>query len=317
MPKIYNYTKLEHVKHILGTNTIKVTHPRDFNDPFDCDIKIEEKDINRAISTIQEYVFIQEGLNTMANNPGKISKYCKLIKPLLEQEQALNSANKYYKSNPGIVSISNSTFNKAYKYKRIEKTVVFQQFKNTIIKSIYELRDKSLIGCFSKRSDSILMWSHYADKHKGVCIEFERPNEGFIDVKYSNKRVSFDIDYAVRLTLGHIMAKEDVDKNDEEKVEKLLAPYFTKFSDWQYEEEVRCVYLEKDNNVFSEIVKDKNTGKEIEVWFASINAPITKIIIGCNANKEALTDILAIAEIKSIPVEYCTPSDGEYKLIRN
>ena len=317
MPKIYNYTKLEYAKRILETNAIKITHPREFNDPFDCDIKIGEKDIEKAIRVLKEYAFMQTSLEAMNSNPGRLTHIGKLWKPLLEREQQLNIKDKFYKSNPGITTMTNLLFNTAQKFGAIDNNKVRDEFDKTILEKIYQIRDQSLVGCFSKRNDSILMWSHYADKHKGVCIEFERPNEGFIDVKYSNKRVSFDIDYAVRLTLGHIMAKEDIDKNDEVKVEKLLAPYFTKFSDWQYEEEVRCVYLEKDNNVFSEIVKDKDTGKEIEVWFASINAPITKIIIGCNANKEALTDILAIAEIKSIPVEYCTPSDEEYKLIRN
>ncbi len=27
--------------------------------------------------------------------------------------------------------------------------------------------------CFSERSDSLLMWSHYADNHNGICIEFD------------------------------------------------------------------------------------------------------------------------------------------------
>jgi hypothetical protein len=33
--------------------------------------------------------------------------------------------------------------------------------------------DQAGIACFSKVRDDILMWAHYADKHKGLCFEFD------------------------------------------------------------------------------------------------------------------------------------------------
>ena len=33
--------------------------------------------------------------------------------------------------------------------------------------------DKAGIVCFSKERDDILMWAHYADKHKGICFEYD------------------------------------------------------------------------------------------------------------------------------------------------
>lgn len=30
-----------------------------------------------------------------------------------------------------------------------------------------------VIGCFAQSYSDILMWAHYADSHKGCCIEFE------------------------------------------------------------------------------------------------------------------------------------------------
>ena len=57
----------------------------------------------------------------------------------------------------------------------------------------------STIACFSENVDSILMWSHYADSHKGFALEYdfrptlERPikNVGLFPVVYSEER--FDI----------------------------------------------------------------------------------------------------------------------------
>lgn len=57
----------------------------------------------------------------------------------------------------------------------------------------------SSIACFSESIDSILMWSHYADSHKGFALEYDfRPtleqpikNVGLFPVVYSEER--FDI----------------------------------------------------------------------------------------------------------------------------
>ena len=57
----------------------------------------------------------------------------------------------------------------------------------------------SAIACFSENVDSILMWSHYADSHKGFALEYDfRPtleqpikNVGLFPVVYSKER--FDI----------------------------------------------------------------------------------------------------------------------------
>lgn len=32
------------------------------------------------------------------------------------------------------------------------------------------------ICCFSKSNDNIHMWSHYADSHKGICVEYDNSN---------------------------------------------------------------------------------------------------------------------------------------------
>lgn len=33
-------------------------------------------------------------------------------------------------------------------------------------------KDKSLISCSSELNNEVLMWSHYREKHKGICIGF-------------------------------------------------------------------------------------------------------------------------------------------------
>ena len=59
--------------------------------------------------------------------------------------------------------------------------------------AIERTKKDALATCFSKRNDSILMWSHYADSHKGVCFEFDYESPYFYDVLYENKIPEFDV----------------------------------------------------------------------------------------------------------------------------
>lgn len=34
-------------------------------------------------------------------------------------------------------------------------------------------RDSIRVCCFTENKDSVLMWSHYADQHKGICVEYD------------------------------------------------------------------------------------------------------------------------------------------------
>ncbi len=90
-----------------------------------------------------------------------------------------------------------------------------------VINTIRAKRDNTYICSLSKRNDIGLMWSMYADEHKGCCIEVEVTAKSWqeIDVKYSS-------------TSSIIKGTKDAD------MEKILS---IKSLQWQYEEEVRFV----------------------------------------------------------------------------
>lgn len=82
-------------------------------------------------------------------------------------------------------------------------------------------------ACFSRKNDSLLMWSHYSSQGRGFCLEFEIPDDFLpLPVCYKNKRPSFD--YAFRLRKKRL-------KNPME----LMNFMWTKSKDWAYEEEER------------------------------------------------------------------------------
>lgn len=88
-----------------------------------------------------------------------------------------------------------------------------------------DVAQKTGLLCFSKSWGNPLLWSHYADRHKGVALEFEIPNEFINEISYFPERLVLDID-----------KKLSVSGLDEKDVQCLLT---TKFKHWEYENEVR------------------------------------------------------------------------------
>lgn len=86
------------------------------------------------------------------------------------------------------------------------------------------LRQDALICSLSKRHNIGLMWSHYADEHKGCCIEVEVTDASWQEVIVDYNEMPF------RIT-------EDSSIND---VLKIKSPQ------WQFEEEVRFLRLSNE-----------------------------------------------------------------------
>ena len=87
------------------------------------------------------------------------------------------------------------------------------------------MRNKGIVS-FSKSWKSPLLWSHYAENHKGVALGFDVPQELLVPVVYKEKRPKLS-DYLV--DPGTLTLNEDVSW-------ALLA---FKAAGWSYEEEVR------------------------------------------------------------------------------
>ena len=106
--------------------------------------------------------------------------------------------------------------------------------------------------CLSKCYTNILMWSHYADSHKGICLEME--------VKPSQKHIQRNIQYSSRL-------EQPRGRTNKEQCIDILRK---KFLPWQYEQEVRFF-----KEVPSDILSTTPLYLEIE---------IKKVYLGCKLN---------------------------------
>jgi len=73
--------------------------------------------------------------------------------------------------------------------------------------------------CFSAHWKDPVIWAHYCDKHKGLCLGFEIPENAGREVQYVNER----LELADRL-----------------RIEDANAWLYTKYDNWAYEQEIRC-----------------------------------------------------------------------------
>jgi hypothetical protein len=80
--------------------------------------------------------------------------------------------------------------------------------------------------CFSLSWSNILMWSHYGDRHKGICLGFEIPDNAkkYRKIKYMEK----------------VVCAPDLDSLSKIKQKPYFAwLYWGKYKGWSYEKEIR------------------------------------------------------------------------------
>lgn len=88
-----------------------------------------------------------------------------------------------------------------------------------------EFNESNGLLCFSRSWENPVLWSHYASKHRGMCLGFELANEMAQPVQYTTDRVPIKF------------AEDDSEKGLALSFVKALLA--TKFEHWRYEDEVR------------------------------------------------------------------------------
>ncbi len=310
MEKIYKYTSLKSAIKILESNAVALNNPQNYNDPFDSVIDFDDDDIEKAISIVVEYYLIQEFLKLLNNKNIKVGFLTKLIMKWdrfgINLYLKVSKRNKYYDSIPRAQTLTKFVVRYAAQKGKNSFEELKEEFTNEIIQKVKDARNNALISCFSKRYDSILMWSHYGDKHKGICIEFDRPEKDFIDVKYSKKRCKFDLEDTTRRVLGYMLSNEEVDVNDKGLIRCISEPFIVKSLDWQYEEEVRCILSPNSEGVI--------VGDELSLY--TMPTRITKIYIGCKVDTKSneYEELLRIANERNIEIVKLTESETTFSL---
>lgn len=174
-----------------------------------------------------------------------------------------------------------------------EKDEIKQKMINPFFKLFSCSENNSII--LENIDNNILLWSHYADSHKGICIEYERyvnPPDCIIDYeRYTNPNDKFDfIDYPNRFSKknAHVLLKvrynSDVFTIKHKNPVIVLSNFVgRKFSQWQYENEWRFLNTNLANN---------------NIPLTECFSRISSVIFGVNTSEQNKKDIIKIFEHK-------------------
>jgi hypothetical protein len=101
--------------------------------------------------------------------------------------------------------------------------------KESYIKNHFarHIRESIVILSLTSKCDDILMWSHYADSHRGICIGFDTSGES--NFFQSAQPVVYSADF-------HVLAAYTMSFKSQ-----LERAFLTKYKKWEYEDEWRMV----------------------------------------------------------------------------
>lgn len=259
-PKLYKYRSFQ-VNSLRSITEAEIFYarPNTFNDPLDCDPTIEI-DIDRLNLERLLYRMLLRRLSK--EDTFKDINYLRYI----------SSEYGDYKTDPEV---------EAYL-----KQMIVREIKHEIDD---ELGNEGVVS-LSATWKSGLMWSHYADEHRGICIEYdtaEQEHPRLLPVSYNAPR-------AIK-TSDLWKWKVHADASSKDRV--IQTYFYSKSSEWRYEREWRDVSA-------------KNGIKELPFR-------ITAIMFGLRCDSAVITSIVKLlSEHRDIKLWQVLPKENSFKLSR-
>lgn len=257
---IYKYRSWdnEYHKNILLNGELYMSPPKDFNDPFDC-----------RITTNHYLIDTTEKINEYVNR--RIEKYKGW---LIENHRDIDFERK----------------------RQIERLKSIETYQKECEDLEYSEMDKYLgVLSLSERWDSILMWSHYGDFHKGFCIGFNEEKLRKGNFFLGGGRVNYLDDFPIIDPLN----KQDI-------IEKSFLQTHSKAKDWKYEKEYRFIKLYYP-------IEPTNEQRKVLVPIEYIE----EVNLGMNISKEHRDEILEMCKCRGVKVYQTEKVSFKFELIRN
>ena len=163
--------------------------------------------------------------------------------------------------------------------------------------------------CFTSSGDNILMWSHYANNHEGICIEFDLENN-FFNGKYKDSSFSVFSESKLKDHYANIGIINEVKYSEERPT--FLDPseisyntefWFVKSKNWAYENEYR-ILLPTDH-----AIREKDM-----LFYKMDKAAIKSVIVGCQMPVKAKKEIFDLCYPLGIKVKEAFVNSAKFKL---
>ncbi|MGE6190727.1 DUF2971 domain-containing protein [Stutzerimonas stutzeri] len=202
----------------LEDDTIWLSDPKNFNDPYDCSFHHKvEMDIGNADSALS--MLFKHGLLDVLTE---------------EQIQAVRES-----ENP-IIKLLELSYPDEPDFGRScgeALSHIVKERDNALVRETSEgFKQMFKICCFSENPKSILMWSHYANYHTGFCIGYDFHELGNDDVR---TRSIYPVVYSDEMfdATGVFASPKNI-----ENILYLNQAALMKSTEWSYEKEWRLVF---------------------------------------------------------------------------
>ena len=239
----------EYLRRLLGSHTIYCTDPADFNDPWDCKPCFNTdllKDPVERDRHIQWAVDISRRHNNTMSEEG-ISRL----------ETAL-------RADPQLLAETVDEIS------RIMPEAISARYR---------------VYCLGPDVGNLLMWSHYADKHKGICLEFSTRDEVMC--------CPLRVEYPPQFPVVRVYSNDRIDS---------LRPFLTKAAVWEFEREYRLIAQERCASTAHPTLMTDNNFLQLP------ETALLSVIVGCQGDYDevkglvfAVAPALPVKEAKRVP----------------
>lgn len=146
------------------------------------------------------------------------------------------------------------------------------------------------VYCLGAEVGNLLMWGHYADSHKGICLEFSLRNNVMCN--------ALKCEYTSEFPIMKLHDREDAD---------VLRILLAKADPWSYEREYRIVAQEREHAVSTDtLITDKGLLKLPK-------GALTSVIVGCQGDYEKVRR-LVLAYAPNVKVKRAVRVRNRYAL---
>jgi len=230
--KVYKYREInEYSLDNLKNDTIWLNTPENFNDPFDSVFNLSEEYLKRSLNMrFLEKLIAYHGLKKAVSNR-QLQLARESSEPLETLAECISKSRKFNTNNPAqIISLQ----------KPISRvSSASSSLANGKWNEIQSWIQLMYTCSFSTVPDSILMWSHYADNHKGICIEYDLNGVG---ADHPFRKCIFPVIYSDKpYNLNPWIEKLVAEDTNEFNPDWLVLGLLHKYCKWRYEKEWRVV----------------------------------------------------------------------------
>ena len=239
----YKFMSMRHLESLSGDH-IFMSDPEGFNDPYDLKIEIENLTDR---SPFENEAILREAFGKLFVDNPEIENFWYYDEEFIGTLQGWIDGTTHYRE-------------------------VIHSFKR---------RSKEYgVSCFSQDWDVPLLWSHYAESHKGLCIEYQvhpmKMSSHESDLHFGQHYVRYTTELPT-LCLSEILF------SPHQVLSSMLA---TKHADWSYEKEWRLIHYTSKG----EMVRMPNAME------------ISAIIVGLGFDMASMSKVVAKATELDIPV---------------